>query len=606
MSIKVLSPELVRQIAAGEVVERPMSVVKELVENALDAGAKNIDLEIENGGINLIRVADDGGGMDKADAEMAILEHATSKISSTDDLFSIKTLGFRGEALSSIASVSKFTLITKNKNSLAGTKISVADGQTFVQETGGADGTSVEARDLFYNVPARQKYLKTAATEFNHIVDLFLSFCLGFPNIGWKLVHNRKTIYRFPAANLKQRINDVLGEEVADYLIPVEAQLNGIKLAGFIAKPQIARNNRRLQYLFINQRPVNEFVIAKQIKEAYGQLLSKESYPVYILEMSIELDKIDVNVHPRKLEVRFSEPNLVYRTIYQLIARILDEQNLKIQAVGFLAGGGGTAFGPQSAGAPVAVKSVLDSEKYRVPVFIKSAGRANVSLKESAKAVEVQSEWIQIAELEQPAQKTILEPPAAAVKFKILGQVDFSYIVAEDEKGMKIYDQHAASERVQYEKIKRQWEIGALASQRLLVPQNIELTPAEARTVNDNFDLFSRFGFEIAAFSANTFAIASVPQALSGKDLREIVLEIIGELAEAVTIEDKLSEPVERVLKMMACRSAIKFGDALNMEGMEALLRDLESAAIKTSCVHGRPCVVEFSCEELKKMFKRS
>jgi DNA mismatch repair protein MutL len=298
--IHLLPPHLINQIAAGEVVERPASVVKELVENSIDAGAKNIRIEIENGGLNLIKVIDDGCGMSRADAEQSILQHATSKILEDADLEKISTLGFRGEALASISSVSDFSLLTKDADSLAGTLLEMQSTGVQLSESSAAKGTVISVRNLFQKIPARKKYLKTTVTEFNHIVDLFFEFCLAYPNIFWKLVHNNKTVYQFPIATLLQRIGDVLGDEIAKNLIEIDIKLIDIHVHGYIGKPQIARNNRKLQYLCINNRPVHEFIVAKQVKDAFGTLLPRDLYPVYILNLQIDTDKVDVNVHPRK------------------------------------------------------------------------------------------------------------------------------------------------------------------------------------------------------------------------------------------------------------------------------------------------------------------
>lgn len=589
-------------------VERPASVVKELVENSLDAGAANIVIEVENGGINLVKVIDDGSGMNREDAEMSLLQHATSKIASQEDLFNIGTLGFRGEALASISSVSEFCLITKDKASVSGTCVKIEQGKLAVSETGAADGTSVEVRNIFYNVPARQKYLKTPVTEFNHIVDLFLNYCLGFPRISWKLIHNGKIIYHFPASDSFQRISDLLGDEIGSNLLKVDISLNGITVRGYAGRPQVARNNRKLQYLFINGRPVSEYIVAKQVKEAYGTLLARDMYPVFILDLIIDGDKIDVNVHPRKLEVRFSEPQLVYRTVYQAVAGILDENDL------------GRQVAATEVKKFVPIKQILQTKQEQIPVrkitgenqtLAGSGQRAGVKTNEFQKAALDFNQYLSrqgdqsiVADTE-PLPKEKMADDTFIPEFKVLGQVENSYIVVETAEAIKVYDQHASSERVQYEKLKREWQIGKLASQKMLIPQNIELSPAEARLANDNFSLFDRLGFEIANFGANNFAISAVPMVLSKLELKQIVLQILGEVGEAVMVDDRISQPVEAILKMMACKSAIKFGDELSQEGMAALVNDLERWENKYTCVHGRPAVLEFKFTELKKMFKR-
>jgi len=591
MKIHILPKDLINQIAAGEVVERPMSVVKELVENAIDAGGKNIVIEIENGGLNLVKVTDDGSGMNREDAQLSIAQHATSKIQNQEDLFNIATLGFRGEALASIAAVSEFGLVTQEVGAVVGTELRVVNGEASVYDVGAAPGTSIACRNLFYNVPARKKYLKTPVTEFNHIMDLFLSYCLGYPEVAWKFVHNGKIVYHFPSAEKAQRIGDVLGDEVATNLFPVSVKLNGIEIKGRIGKPQIARNNRKLQYLFINRRPVNEFIVAKQVKEAFGTLLAKEMQPVYFLELVIENGSIDVNVHPRKLEVRFSEPQLVYKSVYQAVAAALDAQELVTQV---------------SAPAPKLFTPVGSVIARRQTDFAAKSdfGFKTSTFKPAATATFAYNAPL-TSSIEERKATTVKDEEPFVPEYQVLGQVDNAYIVTRTEDAIKIYDQHASSERVRYEKLKREWEIGRLASQKMLLPQKIELTPEESRALDAGAAVVRKLGFDLENFGGNTFAVSAVPQLLVKSDVRELILEIVGELAEAVVLEDKIIQPIDNILKMMACKSAIKFGDTLTREGMESLINDLERLQNKYTCVHGRPAVIEFSFEELKKMFKR-
>jgi len=585
--IKLLTPELINQIAAGEVVERPASVVKELVENSIDAGAINITVEIENGGLNLIRIVDNGCGMTREDALKSILQHATSKISSQDDLFNIQSLGFRGEALASIAAVSEFSLVTKDEESLAGTHLEFINQEQKVNDIGCSRGTTIAAKNLFYNIPARRKYLKTAVTEFGHIVDLFLSYCLAYPQLNWKLVHHSKPVYQFQLSSLEQRISDVLGREIADNLLPIDIRLNEIQVSGFIGKPQIARNNRKIQYLFINNRPVNEFIVAKQVKDAFGSLIPRDLYPVYILNLKIDNDRIDVNVHPRKLEVRFSEPQVIYRTIYHAVSRTLDEmdlvKNVQIESIKRI-------IPIQTSSAQTKTNfSFNQPNNYRVPTV-----NSNINF---------QKEFISPTTDTKPiVESTELEMGRVR---KIIGQIQNSYIVVETKEGMKIYDQHATSERIQYERIKKQWEIGTLSSQKMMIPQTVELTPAEVQIVEANQALLVRLGFELSAFGGQSYALSAVPQFLVGQDMKKVIFEVLADLEDNYVGAELIPPAVDRVFKMMSCRSAIKFGDTLSLSGMEALINDLEKLGSQYTCVHGRPCVFSLSFEELEKIFKR-
>ena len=585
---------MINQIAAGEVVERPASVVKELVENSIDAGAKSISIEIENGGLASIKIVDDGSGMNAEDAHMSVLQHATSKLQSEDDLYKIATMGFRGEALASISSVSEFVLTTKERDALVGTSVEIKNNESFVKEAGCASGTTIEVKNLFYNIPARKKYLKTAVTEFNHIADLFFYFSLLHHRISWKLFHNDNLIYHFPESTWEERVSAVLGREICAHLLPIDINLNGMHITGFIGKPQIARNNRKLQYLYVNDRPVNEFIIAKQIKDAFGSLISKDLYPVYILNLKINLDTVDVNVHPRKLEVRFSDPQNIYRTIYQVVAAILDEHDLtkklgapqenNFQPLRQVFTQTAARFGqpqfsakPQSNFFPEQTKQSLDFNKFLVQAPLNNSNDFAP----------------QPIELEQP-------------KYKIIGQIKNAYIVVETAEGIKIFDQHAVSERVRYEQVTAEYLTGAVASQRLIAPYNFELPPQEARIIEDNLEKLKKLGFEVEKFGGHTFVVQALPVKMGIDEIKDFFVEICASLQEAENgAISEIPESIDRILKMMGCKSAIKFGDPLDPRGMIALLGDLEKLANKYTCAHGRPCVIEYSFDDLERLFKR-
>jgi len=609
MPIKILPQELINKIAAGEVVERPASVVKELLENSIDAGSFHITVELENGGLNLIKIVDDGSGMSQEDAELSLLEHATSKINDLVDLYNVTTFGFRGEALSSISAVAKFQMITKQRSELTATKIVFENNQMSVQKVNGQDGTAIEIRDLFYNVPVRKKYLKTAVTELNHIMDLFFSYALIYPQIAWKMIHNGKTVYQFPVADWLIRLTDVFGVEIGEHLLPIEQTLNGIKISGYVGKPQIGRNNKKLQYVYINNRPVNEFIIAKQVKEAYSTLLAKDIFPVFVLNLQIDNHEVDVNVHPRKLEVRFSEPALIYKTVYTAVAKVLDENDLQ------------TSLKVSHLKNFTAVGQVLDEKKNflkkrfdfeSLPEMKTATSNFDFSKQkkdffEMPKNLTIDDWQNSLLEEKKENEENLreLSEEIFIPEYKILGQAQNSYIIVENENGLRIYDQHASSERVQYEKIKKNWQSGGLTSQRLLLPENVQTSLVEASLLQKNLNLLIKLGFEVEPFGKNSFAINAVPQLFAKADYRQIIFDIIGTLDDSFIFSDDFSEPVEKIMKMMACKSAIKFGDALTESGMIALINDLEKLSNKYTCVHGRPCFLEFSFVELLKLFKR-
>ncbi|MFA6536887.1 MAG: DNA mismatch repair endonuclease MutL [Patescibacteria group bacterium] len=610
MPIKILSQDLINKIAAGEVVERPASVVKELVENSIDSGAFHITVEIENGGLNFIKVIDDGCGMNEEDARLSLAEHATSKIGNIEDLYNVQTFGFRGEALSSISAVSKFQLITKRAEELTASKICFENNEFSLQKVDAKDGTTVEVRDLFYNIPVRKKYLKTAVTELSHIIELFFSYALIYPQIAWKLIHNGRTVYQFPVADWPIRLADVFGNEVGEQLIKIEQKLNGISVCGFIGKPQIGRNNKKLQYVFVNNRPVNEFIVAKQVKSAYSTLLAKDVFPVFVLNLNIDSADVDVNVHPRKLEVRFSEPSLIYKTVYTVVAKNLDEHDLQ------------TSIKSVDLKSFTAVGKVLDEKKEffknrfdfdsgsnkkneSAPLDFTKIKNDFTSFPKNLSIDDWQKESLILVDNNDNNESELSEE-IFIPEYKILGQVQNSYIIVENENGLRIYDQHASSERVQYEKIKKHWQNGTVSGQRLLLPENLQLSLPEFVIVSKNLSMFASLGFEMEIFGVNSLAISAIPQFFCKTDYRQIIKDIAGAITADFVFENELSEPVEKILKMMACKSAIKFGDQLSESGMEALINDLEKLGNKYTCVHGRPCLLEFTFEELLKLFKRT
>ncbi|MFH0815131.1 MAG: DNA mismatch repair endonuclease MutL [Candidatus Falkowbacteria bacterium] len=581
--IKILPQELINQIAAGEVIERPASVVKELVENSIDAGALKIIVEIVNGGINEIKIIDNGCGMNREDVLLSVEQHATSKLASAEDLFNIKTMGFRGEALASIASVSQFSLLSRQEADVSGTKLIVENGNRRVEDAGCPVGTTITIQNLFYNMPARQKYLKAPANEYNHIVDLFLNYALAHPKIDWTLVHNGREVYRFSvAADLLERAEAVLGKEISGQLLAVEYETLYVKISGFIGKPQVARQNKKLQFLFVNSRPVNEFVISKTIKDSFGQMIPKDLHPIYLLNLSVDPAKIDVNVHPRKLEVRFSEPNLIYQAFYRGAADVIDKSEL-ITKISFV------PLAPETTQAP------------RLRNGFERLNFAEKRIDFPTANVGAQQRPIDAGLLNFPERKS--EWP-----YQYLGQINKAYLIVSDEKGIKIIDQHAASERLQYEKISAEWSAGKILSQQMLFPQSIELALIEANILRQNRDTFTKLGFEIDEFGANTFLIRQSPALLSKLEPSEIIQEILkivgDEILSEKTSAEKILEIADDIFKMMSCKSAIKFGDELS--GMEAMaLIDQLFKTKKFTCVHGRPCIVEFSFVELNKMFYR-
>jgi len=615
-NIKKLPAEIINQIAAGEVVERPASVVKELVENSLDAGADSIEIELKNGGINLIKVSDNGLGMSEYDAELSIAQHATSKISRIEDLFSINYFGFRGEALASISSVSKFTLQTKQQNSISGTQVTNINQKIQKTKTACPSGTIVMIEDLFFNIPARKKYLKTANTEYNHILNTFINFALIHGKVGWKLIHNGKIIYHLPkAAKWLDRIELLMGESVARNLLGVKMNLVDVEIIGFIGKPQIASKYRQNQYLYINKRPVSEYIISKSVKDAYHTLIPRDYYPVFTLNLKMDPNKIDVNVHPRKLEVRFSEPQTVYRSVYRAVSATLDKNNLVktvqtpieenkaktlTEKTGFSAIKSEINLKQKSFKNPGAntVKKAVDfnHSMYALPKSAKKFMDQKIDVKYEAdskinlKPIKFQHEKIELVEEKN--------------EWKIIGQIKNSYIIAETEDGIKIIDQHAASERIQFEKIKKQFESDGLKSQSLLMPQIIEVSLPQMSKIQNQNEILNKLGFSIDIFGERTVKIDAVPAILKEQNIRKVFWEILNELEGQIAL-DVICEPIRKILNIMSCRSAVKFGDDLCLDEMKALIDQLCSLENQYTCVHGRPAVIDMDYQELEKLFSR-
>lgn len=536
MKIRVLSEETINKIAAGEVVERPASVVKELVENSIDAGATEVSVEVKTGGKNLIRVSDNGSGMDKDDALLAFSRHATSKISTEEDLMGINTLGFRGEALPSIAAVSKLELVTRTKEMAAGVRIRIEGGKTIeVKETGAPCGTMVCVQNLFYNTPARRKFLKSNTTELSHIISTISNYCLIYTNCGFRL---NGTIEIFPKDSLLDRIRILYGNETAESLASVDFAKDGIIVRGFAGRPSATYPNRSHQFVFVNKRPITSRTVSYAVYDAYSTLIPRGRFPAVFLEISCE--SIDVNVHPAKKEVRFGDDRLVQEAVRE---GILDALSVKRAAV------------------PAAVEDAKPDFSY-VPPY------------------SPQGSW------------DILERHD---DHKVI-QMNNSYIVTETDDGFEIMDQHAVHERVLYERIKTR----APEGQRLLIPINIELTPAEENMFKKQGVLLKELGFNIEEFGGRSVIIDMIPAVMDKADIALFIKDVLHE--KAVSHEDVK----DGIIETMACRAAVKQGDKLDVLEMQRLVRDWRQAKLPYTCPHGRPAVVKMTRQELDRKFQRT
>ena len=608
--IKILPETLSNKIAAGEVVERPASVVKELLENALDARSTRIIIEVEKGGQSLIQVSDNGVGMGPDDALLAIERHATSKISSVDDLFSIQTLGFRGEALPSIASVSQFSLITRDPSSDAGTRVTVKGGKVVdVSEIGAPQGTLVSVKQLFYNTPARKKFLKTVGTEMGHIADIVSRLALGHPDVQFRLIHNQKVVKNWPPVSRNfDRIADVLGKDVRSDLHAIESNRNGIEISGFIGSPQLTRRTSRGMYVFVNDRFVRDRTIQHGVFAGFAQRLVKGQFPVAVVYIHLPFDQVDVNVHPTKNEVRFANPHAVHEAVKGAIAQTLYE----IDRVSWHPGGDARQPGSQKAPHVAESPATFSSP----PSVTGSSRPAQFSYPQDNAHRPAARDW-------QPAGNNHMPPasnrqPAASNEvqqksmfnrqgfsaLRVVGQLHNTYIVCESEAGVVLIDHHAAHERIVYEQLQRRAARQPSAVQKLLVPETLELNFREAEILEQMIPDLKTLGLEIEPFGQNTFIIKAVPELLSGGDIKPMIVEI-AEAAVESGYSPGLQEVLDECRRVMACHGSMRAHQTLTPDQIRKLLAQLDKCDNPSHCPHGRPTWIRWDLATLEKSFKR-
>ncbi len=633
--IHLLDERTANQIAAGEVVERPASVVKELVENALDAGARRIVVEVSGGGRDLVRVTDDGIGMVPEDARLALQRHATSKIRSAEDLNTITTLGFRGEALPSIAAVSHLELITRPHDQLAGYRIVVEGGQIVAEgEHGCPPGTRVTVRNLFYNVPARLKYLKTSATEMAQIGDVLTRLALANPEVAFRFHSGHAQVFATSGSgDLMAAVTALLGREIAKELIPVDFRSDAAWIHGFVGRPAIARAGRSHQYFFVNRRAVRTIAARYALEEAYAHLLPGGRYPVCILFIEVEPREVDVNVHPTKAEVRFQREREVRAAVYQAARQALgaallipgtsispdgevrvpdrEEEKAALRrgwvppGAGRPGEGGGRAAPPPwqgSAGGAGAQTAAREPVRTYLPPGGLQAALAEKASKEVAAAGAPALDLAGASFVPRP------QDPAELIRsLRPLGQVHRSYIACDGPEGLYVIDQHAAHERIFFERLYAAAEEQAAAVQRLLFPLTLDLTPAQMAIWRENAALFAESGFEAEPFGGNTLLIHGVPAGLGTDHVARLVCDFLDRLQEEqVPPGTPVTERRRRVLAAMAaCKAAIKARETLQPEDIAALLQDLAACASPETCPHGRPTIICVSVSELEKRFKR-
>ena len=576
MKIQILSDEMASRIAAGEVVERPASAVKELIENSLDASATEIFISIEKSGTSLIRVSDNGEGMAPEDLNLAVERHATSKLKVDEDLFRIATLGFRGEALPSIGSVSKLQVVSRSLNTPTAQKLCVEGGKKGeMLPTAAAVGTSIEIKEIFFNTPARRKFLKAPATELSHICDAVNRMALAYPGVHFRLEHDGRTVADYVSVNDGQdRLYQVFGREIAEGLAAFDWRQGELAAHGFLSSAPLSFPNARYLYTFVNRRYVRDKVLTHAVLQGYETLLMKGQYPAVVLFLQVPFGEVDVNVHPAKFEVRFRRQSDVHEAVARAIRQALR----------------------QEAKEPGLRSGAISSSSF--------SGVREVALPYGLSARTAP---------DNPAPtygNVFTLPPRDAAQegfyssMRVLGQILGCYLVCASSQGLALIDQHAAHERVAFEKLRRQMDAGEVAMQNLLIPQTVRLSAGEMMLLEQKLDVLRRFGFDLEPFGPDAYAIHSVPALLPEGDYSQVVRHMVADLAEVDT-SSKLREHLEDRLATIACHSVIRANRMLEMDEMRALLSDLDQIDFATQCPHGRPVLIEISRDELERMFKR-
>lgn len=659
-NIEILDQQTIDKIAAGEVIERPSSVVKELVENAIDAKSSAITVEIKEGGISFIRVTDNGCGIEKEQVPLAFQRHSTSKIRSVEDLITVSSLGFRGEALSSIAAVSQVELITKTSLSLSGTRYQIEGGkEKSSEEIGAPEGTTFLVRNLFYNTPARRKFLKTPQTEAGYIGDLMERLALSHPEISFKLiVNNQPKLHTSGNSNLKEIIYHIYGRDVAANLIEVQGENDLLSVSGFIGKPLISRGNRNFENYFINGRYVKSSLIAKSIEEAYQSFVMQHKYPFAVLQISIQGTLLDVNVHPTKMELRFSNGEAVYQFLSQLLREAINQRELvyqvtldqereakkqqKLEKKAYL-DSGKKAPEPFERKRLEAVKQAIqkdspyeskyeDRQKQEKNTSMSSSEQAQMAFKdfldktESPKWPEAAAEETvfggkklnekigpeeQNRQEKQNFQKNQEESerprklldPSSQPDHRIIGQLFDTYWLVEFEEHLYIIDQHAAHEKVLYERILASMEQKEYTSQAVYPPILLTLNMQEESLLKKYMDYFISLGYEIEHFGGKEYSVTAVPANLFGLNDQELVIEILDSLADFHGNEKP--QMITEKIASMSCKGAVKGNQRLSQAEMEALIRELLTLENPYHCPHGRPTIISMSKYELEKKFKR-
>jgi len=612
--IAILDEQVIDQIAAGEVVERPASVVKELVENALDAGARTISIEIERGGKAVIRVLDDGCGMSPSDARLALQRHATSKLTRLDDLMSLGTMGFRGEALPSIASVSRMTITTRTREVEAAARLRIECGRVVdLTEVGAPVGTCIEVLDLLQNVPARLKFLKGDATETSHITDVVSKLAMAHPGVHIRLKSGaRKSIDAPPHKNGLERARCLLGSRLGGRLHGASGEENGVRVEAFLAAPELAQSTSRGLQLYVGRRAVRDRGLLHAVVMGYGELLPKGRYPVAVVFVDVPSPELDVNVHPQKLEVRFSDAQRVYAAVRHTVSRAVADAPWLTERVAV-----GSApvrmeaiasHAPPTRASDVARSYAAQQERTLLPFGNRRGGGTQAWKLPPPVTGGERRAGPRGEPSGEPVAESVAESVPASEFFsslRYIGQLDKTYLLCELAGELVLIDQHAAHERVEFQRLRERFSARSIPVQRLLFPQRLELTTAEAEIVVDAVEALAAVGFELEPFGGDSFAIKAVPAGLRGDEAETVVRQLLAELAE-VGGSRAVDERLDRVFATIACHSVVRAGDVLSQREAEALLSSMDAVDFKAHCPHGRPVLLRISIAEIARRFGRT
>lgn len=618
--IHLLSPRLANQIAAGEVVERPASVAKELLENSLDSGARRIDVDVEQGGVKLLKVRDDGGGIAPDDLPLALARHATSKIRELEDLEAVLSMGFRGEALASISSVSRLTLTSRTAEADQAWQVETEgrDMEPRVQPAAHPVGTSVEVRDLFFNTPARRKFLRAEKTEFDHLQEVIKRLALARFDVAFHLRHNGKTVFALHEAgdeiSRARRVASVCGPAFLEQALPIEIERGGLRLWGWVGLPTFSRSQADLQYFYVNGRMVRDKLVAHAVRQAYRDVLFNGRHPTFVLFLEIDPSTVDVNVHPTKHEVRFRDSRMVHDFLYGTLHRALadvrpEDQVAAPAAISPMACPSGLAageFGPQ--GEMGLAASILETPAPSLqPAWRGSgAGYQQPAVNPGVSAGEAQAAYreyfspLPSAQAQSMPQEQGDIPPLGYAVAQLKGV----YILAENAQGLVVVDMHAAHERITYERLKHAMASEGLRGQPLLVPESIALSQREADCAEEHGEWFQRLGFELQRLGEETVAIRQIPALLKQAEATQLVRDVLADLLEYGT-SDRIQAHLNELLATMACHGAVRANRRLTIPEMNALLRDMEQTERSGQCNHGRPTWTQLSMDQLDKLFMR-